>query len=113
MTHASARLVLSADGERLGSFAASFCELSLDSERRLPNGGVRRHALDLGESQPPNSPFDAVSLLNVLDRCRRPRTLLQNCLTALEPGGVFIVALALPYRPFYFAGPTTPEPLER
>ena len=26
---------------------------------------------------------------------------------------MLVVALALPYQPFYFAGPATPEPLER
>jgi SAM-dependent methyltransferase len=49
----------------------------------------------------------------VLDRCQRPRRLLRNCLASLKPGGTFIVALALPYRPFYFDGPSTPDPLER
>ncbi|HEY5374902.1 MAG TPA: hypothetical protein VIK01_14565, partial [Polyangiaceae bacterium] len=30
-----------------------------------------------------------------------------------EPGGRLILALALPYRPFYYVGSDTPEPLER
>ena len=83
--------------------------------RRLTRRGVRCHALDLTETPFSSSapPFDAVSLLNVLDRCRRPRQLLKHCLQALAPGGLFVVALALPYRPFYFDGPATPEPLER
>jgi SAM-dependent methyltransferase len=81
--------------------------------RRLTKRGVRCHALDLAETTLPGSPFDAVSLLNVLDRCQQPQRLLRHCLQALKPGGVFIVALALPYLPFYFDGPRTPEPLER
>jgi SAM-dependent methyltransferase len=81
--------------------------------RKLTKRGVRCHAVDLTQTTLPGSAFGAVSLLNVLDRCQKPRTLLKNCLAALEPGGIFIVALALPYRPFYFAGPTTPDPLER
>jgi SAM-dependent methyltransferase len=58
-------------------------------------------------------PYDAIALLNVLDRCDKPRTLLQRCLALLKPGGRLIVALALPYRPFYYLGPSTPDPLER
>jgi SAM-dependent methyltransferase len=88
-------------------------EVSRGMARRLGKRGFRCHRLDLSEAPLAAPPFDAVSLLNVLDRCQRPRTLLRNCLAALRPGGAFIVALALPYRPFYFDGPLTPEPLER
>jgi len=88
-------------------------EVSRGMARRLTKRGVRCHALDLSETPLSGVTYDAVSLLNVLDRCRRPRQLLRNCLQALAPGGVFVVALALPYRPFYFDGPKTPEPLER
>lgn len=88
-------------------------EISRGMARRLTRRGVRCQALDLTETPFPGAAFDAVSLLNVLDRCRRPRQLLRHCLQALAPGGVFVVALALPYRPFYFDGPTTPDPLER
>jgi SAM-dependent methyltransferase len=88
-------------------------EVSRGMARRLARRGVRCHRVDLTEAPLDAPPFDAVSLLNVLDRCRRPRRLLRHCLQALRPGGVLIVALALPYRPFYFAGPSTPEPLER
>jgi len=87
-------------------------EVSRGMARRLAKRGLRCHALDLSEAPLLGPPFDAVSLLNVLDRCRRPQTLLRNCLDALKPGGALIVALALPYRPFYFDGPVTPDPLE-
>lgn len=88
-------------------------EVSRGMARKLRQRGLRCHQLDLTEAPLPGAAFNAVSLLNVLDRCRRPKRLLQNCLRALEPGGTFVVALALPYRPFYFDGPQTPEPLER
>jgi len=88
-------------------------EVSRGMARRLARRGVRCHAIDLTDTPLEAPPFQAVSLLNVLDRCQRPRRLLQHCLQALAPGGVFIVALALPYRPFYFDGPSTPDPLER
>jgi len=88
-------------------------EVSRGMARRLTKRGVRCHALDVTEAPLADASFDAVSLLNVLDRCPKPRQLLRHCLQSLKPGGVFIVALALPYRPFYFDGPRTPEPLER
>jgi len=88
-------------------------EVSSGMARKLNKRGVPCHRLDLTETPIDADPFDAVSLLNVLDRCPRPRRLLQHCLRALKPGGTFIVALALPYRPFYFDGPLTPDPLER
>jgi SAM-dependent methyltransferase len=93
--------------------AVEATEVSRGMTRRLTKRGVRCHALDLTEAPLDAPPFDAVSLLNVLDRCRKPRQLLRHCLQALKPGGTFIVALALPYRPFFFEGPRTPEPLER
>jgi len=88
-------------------------EVSRGMSRRLTKRGFRCHTLDLTEAALAEPPFDAVSLLNVLDRCPKPRTLLRHCLASLKPAGTFIVALALPYRPFYFDGPLTPEPLER
>ena len=88
-------------------------EVSSGMARRLRKLGLRCHELDLTESSLQAKPFDAVSLLNVLDRCKKPRQLLRSCLSLLRPGGTFVVALALPYRPFYFDGPTTPDPLER
>lgn len=88
-------------------------EVSRGMARRLTKRGIRCHAVDLTEAPLSGAAFNAVSLLNVLDRCQRPRQLLRHCLQAIAPGGVFIVALALPYRPFYFDGPATPEPLER
>jgi SAM-dependent methyltransferase len=88
-------------------------EVSRGMARRLNKRGVRCHALDVTETPLAGPSFDSVSLLNVLDRCQKPRQLLRHCLQSLKPGGAFIVALALPYRPFYFDGPSTPEPLER
>jgi SAM-dependent methyltransferase len=88
-------------------------EVSRGMAKRLTKRGFRCHAADLTLGPLAAPAFDAVSLLNVLDRCQKPITLLGNCLAALRPGGTFIVALALPYSPFYFAGPSTPEPEER
>jgi SAM-dependent methyltransferase len=88
-------------------------EVSRGMARRLSRRGLRCHALDLTSERLDAPAFDAVTLLNVLDRCDKPHTLLKNCLALLKPGGRLIVALALPYRPFYYLGPTTPDPVER
>ena len=88
-------------------------EVSRGMAKRLRKRGFRCHESDLTEGPLAAPTFDAVSLLNVLDRCQKPKTLLDNCLAALTSGGTFIVALALPYSPFYFAGPSTPDPDER
>lgn len=94
-------------------------EVSRGMARRLSRRGLPCHRLDLASEAEPAldvlaaRAFDAISLLNVLDRCPRPQTLLRRCVKLLKPGGRLIVALALPYRPFYYAGPTTPDPFER
>jgi SAM-dependent methyltransferase len=88
-------------------------EVSRGMAKRLRKRGFRCHESDLTAGPLAAPTFDAVSLLNVLDRCQKPKTLLGNCLAALGSGGTFIVALALPYSPFYFAGPSTPDPEER
>jgi SAM-dependent methyltransferase len=88
-------------------------EVSRGMAQKLTKRGLHCHAVDVTEAPLAGPLFDAVSLLNVLDRCQRPRRLLRHCLASLKPGGTFIVALALPYRPFYFDGPSTPDPLER
>lgn len=93
--------------------AVEATEVSRGMAKRLTKRGIHCHPVDLATEPLDAARFDCVSLLNVLDRCQRPRRLLQHCLQALEPGGTLLIALALPYRPFYFAGPSTPEPLER
>lgn len=57
--------------------------------------------------------FDAVSLLNVLDRCDQPLTLLATAIAALKPGGLLLVSLVLPYQPFVFDGPRKRPPAQR
>jgi SAM-dependent methyltransferase len=88
-------------------------ELSAPMARCLRRAGIECHELDLAEQALPGAPFDLVSCLNVLDRTARPRRLLERLLTLLVPGGRFLLALALPYRPFHYVGASTPEPLER
>ncbi len=58
-------------------------------------------------------PFDCVSLLNVLDRCDKPLTLLGQARSALRPGGLLLIALVLPYHPFVYDRGAARAPLQR
>ncbi|XP_069359212.1 protein-L-histidine N-pros-methyltransferase isoform X2 [Maniola hyperantus] len=44
--------------------------------------------------------FDCVCMLNLLDRCARPRSMLQQARAAIAPDGVLLLALVLPYKPY-------------
>ena len=83
----------------------------------LPTGDVSPAALAAAAAeagvQLPAGGFDCVSLLNVLDRCDTPRTLLRHCSALLAPGtGRLLLAVVLPFRPFVEAGATRRPPAE-
>jgi len=88
-------------------------EMSRHMAERLRRSGLECHEIDLAEHDLPGAPFDLISCLNVLDRTARPRRLLRRMCELLSPGGRLLIALALPYNPFFFRGNSTPEPLER
>ncbi|XP_075978913.1 protein-L-histidine N-pros-methyltransferase isoform X3 [Anticarsia gemmatalis] len=56
--------------------------------------------------------FDCVCMLNLLDRCNKPKTMLLQARDALAPGGVLMLALVLPYKP-YVEVTTDHKPEER
>lgn len=80
--------------------------------RRLRADGIDAVRADLTDEPVPDGPYEAVALLNVLDRCARPRTLLANLVGALAPGGRLIVSIPLPYDPMHYAGPRPLHPVE-
>ena len=88
-------------------------ETSTSLVRRLRADGIDAVRADLTTTPVPDGPYDAIALLNVIDRCARPRTLLANLVDALAPGGRLIVSVPLPYRPLHYAGPRVAEPEER
>jgi len=58
--------------------------------------------------------FDAIALLNVLDRCDNPFTLLAQLRAMLRPGsGRLVLAVVVPFRPFVEDGKTHRPPRER
>lgn len=76
---------------------------------RLRRRGLRCHRVDLSREALPTGegPFDAVALLNVLDRCDRPRSLLGAARRALGPGGRLLLSVPLPARPHVDRGGVT------
>ena len=88
-------------------------ELSQRMAARLRHSGLECHEVDLAEQGLAGPGFDLISCLNVLDRTSLPRRLLQRLRGLLVPGGRLVLALALPYEPFFFSGASTPAPLER
>lgn len=88
-------------------------ELSASMARRLARSGRRCHRRDVATAGLPPGPWDAVALLNVLDRTARPLSLLRAVADGLDAPGLLIAALPLPYDPVAYDGPYPVEPLER
>ena len=61
----------------------------------------------------PDGKFECISLLNVLDRCDAPFTLLTQLRSLLAPGGTLVLAVVIPFRPFVEDGKTHRPPRER
>ena len=55
--------------------------------------------------------YDAISCLNLLDRCEEPLSILRRIRKALKPGGILLVALVLPFNP-YVEWNSNHQPLE-
>jgi SAM-dependent methyltransferase len=88
-------VVLTADVSRGVPEAAAEAGVTL---ARAPDGAPR---------------FDCVALLNVLDRCDTPRTLLAQLRDLLLPGtGRLLLAVVLPFRPFVEDGTARRPPAE-
>ncbi len=88
-------------------------ETSRAMARRLRKQGYECIEGDISRRSDLDGNFDAVSLLNVLDRCDCPLSLLGVARRALKPGGLLIVALVLPYGPFVYDGGAARRPKER
>lgn len=126
-THQWRRLLGSARGTRLldvgagtgditAQLAPLFCEVHTTETSRLMAQALRKrgfpcYELDLAEGVP-LATYEAVACLNVLDRCRRPAQLLANLERTLEPDGLLILSVPLPYSPVVFVGPYALDPDE-
>ncbi|KOB79492.1 Uncharacterized protein OBRU01_00168, partial [Operophtera brumata] len=75
---------------------------SASSSRRSRGSGGRgrrRRLLDIDEWWN-GQQFECVCMLNLLDRCSKPKTMLKQARGAVAPGGVLMLALVLPYKPY-------------
>ncbi|MCU1364493.1 MAG: hypothetical protein JWN39_132 [Ilumatobacteraceae bacterium] len=88
-------------------------DVSRPMVRRLRARGMRAAVLDLSTHAAPEGPYDTVALLNVLDRCARPQTMLRAAIDALAPSGTLVVSMPLPYDPCWYDGPVSRDPVER
>lgn len=79
---------------------------------RLRRRGFECASLDVALEGVPNGPYDVITCLNVLDRTRYPRRLLDQLRNGLAPGGRLVVAMPLPYDPVYYDGARTLPPEE-
>lgn len=89
-------------------------DVSRPMVRRLRRRGWDAHCADIARDElPVNGDFDAVTLLNVLDRSARPAELLAAGVRQCRPGGMVIVAMPLPYDPWRYVGPHALRPRQR
>ncbi|XP_047134836.1 protein-L-histidine N-pros-methyltransferase isoform X1 [Hydra vulgaris] len=59
-----------------------------------------------------NEKYSIITALNLLDRIDEPMKLLQEIHTSLQPDGVVVLAIVLPYNPCYERGPSFGPPSE-
>ena len=76
---------------------------------RLQNRGY--NLLEIDNWGIPNK-YDMISILNVLDRCSEPITMLKTARKALKPKGILLVASVLPFRPYVEFGGIKNKPVE-
>lgn len=92
-------------------------ETSSAMAHRLRSRGFVCHRVDLARHALPDDPsvggpFDVVALLNVLDRCDRPRALLRAAVRSLSRDGRVLLSVPLPARPHVDRGAMTVDPDE-
>lgn len=88
-------------------------ELSKGMAKRLREKGHRCHEVDLVHQRlEPTEPFDAIALLNVIDRTSHPISLLETLPSLMAPGAWLLIAVPLPLAPHVHVGPATVDPEE-
>lgn len=88
-------------------------ETSEGTARRAREKGIDCRTIDLGRVPwPDGARFDAVALLNVIDRADRPLTLLDRAAQLLAPGGHLVLATPLPIRAHVHRAGGTADPDE-
>ncbi|XP_050672122.1 protein-L-histidine N-pros-methyltransferase isoform X2 [Leptidea sinapis] len=90
------------DGEVSSRFAHLFSakyatEISASMRKVLSSKGYTVLDADKWSEQ---QQFECVFMLNLLDRCSKPRVMLRQASSALREGGLLVLALVLPYKPY-------------
>jgi hypothetical protein len=80
---------------------------------RLRRRGFRCHALDVALEGVPDPPYGVIACLNVIDRARRPLSLLEQLRAGLADGGHLLLSVPLPYAPLYYDGASTRDPEQK
>jgi SAM-dependent methyltransferase len=85
--------------------------------RRLRRRGFECFRGAAGEAAPGDplgrqEPYDIVSLLNVIDRTSRPRSLLRAIARHLRQDGILLLSTPLPFEPVVYHGGATSSPEE-
>ncbi len=93
--------------------AVETTEVSKGMAKRLREKGYRCHEVDLVQERLEAAvPFDAIALLNVIDRTSHPISLLETLPTLMAPGAWLLIAVPLPLAPHVHVGPATVDPEE-
>lgn len=94
--------------------AKPYVVLVHDEDETMPLENVRRRATEAGVPLCEGKWFDAILLLNVLDRCDEPKSMLASIRNLLHPTrGKLVLAVVLPFRPFVEDGTRKRIPKEK
>lgn len=83
-----------------GAFLATACRLGFQAEGVEPSAGAAQTARDAGlkvftgyleQAQFPDSSFDAITLIEIVEHLRDAKALLAECARILKPGGIVLV----------------------
>ena len=88
-------------------------EMSWAMAKRLRRRGFVCHQVDIAAAGVPDPPYDLITCLNVIDRCEKPRTLLEQLRDALANDGRLVLATPLPLNAFFYDGGLTRPPAEQ
>ncbi|XP_062501872.1 protein-L-histidine N-pros-methyltransferase-like isoform X2 [Corticium candelabrum] len=117
MVHSTVLDIGAGDGTITDEMKEVFCSsISVTEKSRTMRQTLRRKGytvLDVDQWHAAE-PFDVISLLNVLDRCDKPMSLLQDIHNSLaQTGGILLLAVVLPFDPIVLKGPWKIAPTEK
>ncbi len=97
--------------------SVSCTETSRHMARRLRKRGFPCWLGRVGEGAPGDplaheAPFEVITLLNVIDRAPKPRSLLASVVRHMPAGGLLMLSTPLPFAPFFYDGAVTRDPVE-